>query len=85
MSDREEFSVWAFLPDDTHFPVARWIDVHAAMRMARRAIEARPDDVVRVIVTDGGDHTCFEWKRGEGVTRRRRIPMAPYWHPGDEA
>jgi hypothetical protein len=24
--------------------------------------------VERVIITDGGDDCCFEWKRGEGVT-----------------
>lgn len=62
-----EFSVWVFLPDDYHFPVARFIDAGTAVRMARRACDA-PGGASRVIITDGGDECCFEWKRGVGMT-----------------
>ena len=37
-----------------------------------RSYTTRPAAVLgiirRVIITDGGDNTCFEWKNGEGVT-----------------
>jgi hypothetical protein len=66
MSERAEFSVWVFLPDDWHFPLAQFIDAKRAVEVA--ALASRRDDAVRVIITDGGDHTCFEWIRGKGVT-----------------
>ena len=72
MSDGE-FSVWAFMPDETHFPIERWVDAELAMRSAHHAVGLADrlkgrEIAVRVIVTDGGDHTVFEWKRDEGVT-----------------
>jgi hypothetical protein len=67
MSERAEFSVWVFLADGWHFPVERFTDAKTAVRMAKRACDA-PGDAARVIITDGGDHTVFEWRRGEGVT-----------------
>jgi hypothetical protein len=24
--------------------------------------------IVKIIITDGGDHTVFEWQRGKGIT-----------------
>jgi hypothetical protein len=71
MSEREEFSVWVFWPDESHFALARFIGAEHAVRMARLATRgwpARCIDASRIIITDGGDHTCFEWRRGEGVT-----------------
>jgi hypothetical protein len=62
-----EFSVYVFFPEGHYFPVDRWIDAEMAMRVARRACDA-PGPATRVIVTDGGDHTVFEWRRDEGVT-----------------
>lgn len=62
-----EFSVWVYLPDGYHFPVARYIDAALAVRMAKRACDA-PGPAERVIITDGGDECCFEWRRGEGMT-----------------
>ena len=74
MSDegRDQYSVFVFLPDG-HFPIERYTSLKRAMRVARVAIGAGLiiDGVARaerVIVTDGGDHTVFEWKRDEGVT-----------------
>jgi hypothetical protein len=62
-----EFSVWVFIPDDYHFPIARFVDGGTAVRIAKRATVV-PGDAARVIITDGGDDCVFEWKRGEGVT-----------------
>lgn len=82
MSGREEFSVWVFMPDGHHFAVAQWIDAATAVRFAMRIVKADEAGIVkqaqeaeiidapadRVIITDGGDFTCFEWVRGQGVT-----------------
>jgi len=66
-----EFSVYWFDELGLSYPEARFIDAKAAMftavSLAQReaAIAGR---IQRVIVTDGGDHTVFEWKHGAGVT-----------------
>lgn len=66
MSDGE-FNVWVFLPDETHFAVEEWVDAERAVTVAKRAT-AVPGNAARIIITDGGDHTVFEWRRGKGVT-----------------
>jgi len=71
MSEREEYSVWVFFPDGTHHAVLRWVDAKTAVEKAKSQTEtigARIGTTVRIIITDGGDLTCFEWKYGEGVT-----------------
>lgn len=67
----DEFSVWVFLADGWHFPVTQHVDAKTAVRHARRATIAPPGPLggaERIIITDSGDHTVFEWKRGEGMT-----------------
>ncbi len=66
VTERDEFSVWVFLPDGWHFPVVHFADATRAMEMA--GLASRLDYADRVIITDGGDYTVFEWRRGEGVT-----------------
>ena len=70
MSD--EFSVWIFFPDDGgHVAEAQWIGPEAAMTLAigiTRRPAAKVGLIERVIVTDGGDYTCWEWQFGKGVT-----------------
>lgn len=39
-----------------------------AARHYTTSVGAQLGVVDRVIITDGGDCICFEWKRGEGVT-----------------
>jgi len=73
-----EFSVWVFLPDDTHFAVGRHLDAEAAVLLAKRGVEHHEREpqsltnpwslAARIIITDRGDHTVFEWQRGKGVT-----------------
>lgn len=70
MSDTE-FSVYWFDPDG-HYHVERsFVDAETAVRLAFSLIE-RPATklgmIRRVIITDGGDSTNFEWKHGIGVT-----------------
>lgn len=66
-----EFSVYQFFPDDSSEAVLRFVDVETAVKMARQLSEnvgGKVGTTKRIIITDGGDCTCFEWKHGEGVT-----------------
>lgn len=69
MSDGE-FSVCQFFDDGTYEYVRRNVDPREAVEAAKHyttSVAAQMGFVVRVIITDGGDCTNFEWKRGEGV------------------
>jgi hypothetical protein len=77
MSD-SEFSVYQFFQDD-EIPeaVRRFVGMEEAFKAFRHYTEcvgARIGTTVRVIVTDGGDITVFEWKAGEGLTWPPRGP-----------
>jgi hypothetical protein len=67
-----EFSVYQFFPDDVGYEnVLQFVDVETAMETVCRltqSVGARLGMVERIIITDGGDQTCFEWKYGEGIT-----------------
>jgi hypothetical protein len=66
-----EFSVCQFFADGSHEYVRRFVDAENAVKAAHHYshnVAARLGVVERVIITDGDDYTCFEWKRGEGVT-----------------
>jgi hypothetical protein len=68
---RDEFSVYQFFPDEICERVLHFVDVETAVKCARRLTEsvgARLGMTRRVIITDGGDCVCFEWKHGEGIT-----------------
>lgn len=68
---RPEFSVYQFFPDDTYEAVARFVPAKEATELAFRltqTLAARHGTIRRIIITDGGDATCFEWQAGRGVT-----------------
>lgn len=68
---RGEFSVAQFFHDDLYEMVGRDLHAAEAVLMARnycRSVAAQTGIVIRVIVTDGSDHTVFEWKHGQGIT-----------------
>ncbi len=49
----------------------RFVGAEEAVMAAKHyttSVGARLGLTQRVIITDGGDFTCFEWKYGEGVT-----------------
>jgi hypothetical protein len=66
-----EFSVWWDDPQGNHHPERRFIGAQEAVELAKNLTQ-RPAVLLgiiqRVIITDGGDFTVFEWKHGEGVT-----------------
>jgi hypothetical protein len=66
-----EFSVWWFDPDGYSHPEKCFVDAETAVRLAFSLTErpaAKLGMIRRVIITDGGDFTNFEWKHGIGVT-----------------
>lgn len=73
-----EFSVYQFFPDGTYERVREFVSPEEAVRAAQHyctSVGARLGTTVRVIITDGGDCCCFEWKHGEGITFPR--PAVP--------
>jgi len=57
--------------DGTHHYVEHWLGRREALMLAWhcfRKQEAKSGSINRVIITDGGDYTVFEWKRGDGIT-----------------
>ena len=74
-SQREEFSVYVFFPDGSYIAEQRFVGAETAVRTAHRissSVGARIGTVERIIITDGGDCTCFEWTREAGVTYPER-------------
>ncbi len=66
-----EFSVCQFLADGSHEYVRRGVGPEEAVKAAHHYshnVASKLGIVERVIITNGDDYTCFEWKRGEGVT-----------------
>jgi hypothetical protein len=66
-----EFSVAQFFQDGTYEYVRRYVDAEEAVTAAKHyttSVGAQLGTTVRVIITDGGDFTNFEWQFGKGVT-----------------
>jgi hypothetical protein len=71
MTTRGEFSVYCYFPDGTWEDQVRFVTVEEAMRVAERLtrnVGARLGTTRRVIITDGGDDTVWEWQHGKGIT-----------------
>jgi hypothetical protein len=69
--EEEPFSVFQFFHDGSHECVRRFVGAEEAVKAAHHYthnVASKLGIVDRVIITDGGDYCCFEWKRGEGVT-----------------
>jgi hypothetical protein len=66
-----EFSVCQFFADGSHEYVRRNVDAKEAVETAHHyctSVGAQIGTTQRVIITDGGDCTNFEWQFGKGVT-----------------
>lgn len=80
---RGEFSVYWWDPKDCYYAEKKYCGGEEAVKTAR-ALVSRPAAKMgifkRIIITDGGDCCCFEWRYGEGVVfpkqEKRRIPQA---------
>lgn len=66
-----EFSLYQFFEDGSYERVYAFVSPQTAMEKASHYINnvaAKAGITRRVIITDGGDCTVFEWKYGEGIT-----------------
>jgi hypothetical protein len=67
----ELFSVSQFFADDSYEYVRRNVGAEEAVRVAHRYCNSVAADcgiTRRVIITDSGDCTNFEWQYGKGIT-----------------
>jgi hypothetical protein len=67
----ERFNVVLFSFDGLSDYVRRDVSDEEAVKAAKRyseSVAARLGLTKRIIITDSGDYTVFEWKHGEGVT-----------------
>lgn len=65
-----EFSVYQWLDGGIQEKVRAFVDAEEAMSAAQHYttnVSAALGLTMRVIITDSGDSTVFEWKKGEGV------------------
>jgi hypothetical protein len=65
-----EYSVCQFFTDDQYEYVRRWVSIEEAVEAAHHyttCVAARVGVTKRVIITDGGDCTNFEWVQGKGI------------------
>ena len=66
-----EFSVYQFLAGGIQEKVRSFVSIEEAVKAARfytNNVAVQIGITERVIITDGGDCTVFEWKKGEGIT-----------------
>lgn len=66
-----EFSVYQFFEDDSCEAVSRFVACQTAIDVAiglARSVGAKIGTTKRIIITDGGDFTSWEWVRGKGIT-----------------
>jgi hypothetical protein len=67
----DQFSVYQFLTNGECERVREFVSAKEAVEAAEHytdSVAAKLGMVERVIITDGDDYCCFEWKRGEGRT-----------------
>jgi hypothetical protein len=65
-----EFSVYWWDRNGGQHEEVRFVEAERAVAASRRLAHGPASAlgiVERVIITDGGDCCCFEWRRGEGV------------------
>jgi len=75
----DTFSVYQFSPDGRHEAVAAHVSADQAVAIARRltqSVRARTGAIVRIVIADGDDCCCFEWRYGRGVLFEARLPAA---------
>jgi hypothetical protein len=72
---KEKFDVWQFFADDAYEKVRARVGIKEALKAAyhyTHNVSALTGVTSRVIITDEGDCTVFEWKYEEGVTYPKR-------------
>ena len=65
-----EFSVYQWFVNGTYERVLHLVDVNSAVVQACKlatSAGAKIGTTIRVMITDGGDCSCWEWVHGEGI------------------
>lgn len=65
-----KYSVCQFFVDGQYEYVRRWVSAEEAVKAFKiytNNVAARIGTTTRVIITDSGDMTNYEWKFGEGI------------------
>jgi len=84
-ADRPEFNVCQFFTDGTYEYVRRNVmplEALQAFRHYTNNVAVNMGVVERVIITDGGDDTNAEWKKGVGYTFPPELVKLQAAHPG---
>jgi len=76
MSERDEFSVYWWDTAGMAHEELLLVGAEAAVKAAKRLTTgpASTFAVSRVIITDGGDFCCFEWRDGKITYDGRELP-----------
>jgi hypothetical protein len=75
----DTFSVYQFFPGGRHEAVACHVSAEEAVTIAKRlaqSVRARIGTIVRIVIADGDDCCCFEWRYGRGVLLDKQLPSA---------
>jgi hypothetical protein len=70
MTGKDEFSVVQFFTTGEYEYVRRWVSAEEAVKAAQHYtnnVATKIGVVDRVIITDGGDCTVFEWIKNKGI------------------
>lgn len=68
--ERDEFSVYTFDAEGCSSRELSFVSAERAVTWAHwltELREARLGEIARITIVDGGDHTVFLWRYGEGV------------------
>ena len=71
MAGSSEFSVCQFFDNDTHEYVRRYVTAEEAVNAFfhyTNNVAVKMGIVEKVIITDGGDFTVYQWEKGKGIT-----------------
>lgn len=66
-----EFSVYVWMRDGVYFCEKQLVDAETAVKAAHSQtsnVSANCGLTTKVMITDGGDCSVFEWEYGKGVT-----------------
>ena len=75
------FNVWQFFSDGSPELVAWRVGAEAAVRRVKsltESIGALLGTTIRIIITDAGDCTAFDWRHGDGVVFPTRADLAKH-------
>jgi hypothetical protein len=69
-TERDEFSVVVWYPNDAYEYVVRFVGAREAVEIAKRltdSVGAATGLITKVMITDGDDNTNFLWEHGKGL------------------